>query len=255
MSAPEGVVLLAAGRGTRLAPLTDQCHKSLLLVGGRPVLKDIIDKILLAGVQDVVVVTGHRHDDIQAFVRKEYDDRVRCVFNVSYKEDVNILSMDLGVTSLREPDAGYMVVETDIVIEPRGWDLLLDIADRSQSFWATRGRYSTAMTGGTLHADAEGRVTDLLYRPHYDPACEGWLKLLGILYVGTAQVAADCSIRRVAIDKSIAQYYMTPWAENLALLPCLARDLGHVYAVSYNDKVAYQRADEEFTRIIRTQGA
>jgi NDP-sugar pyrophosphorylase family protein len=255
MRAPEGVILLAAGSGTRLAPLTDNCHKALLPIAGSPVLKFIIDKILSVGVEDVVVVTGHRHDDIETFVRQQYADRVRCVFNVRYKDDINILSMDLGVNSLRDPDAGYMVVETDMVIEPRGWGMVLDIEDRSRSFWATRGRYSVALTGGTLHADASGRVTDLVYRPYYDSACEGWLKLLGILYVGSAQVVADRSIRRAAMDKSIAQYYMMPWVENLAQLPCLARDLGDVYAVSYNDMAAYRRADEEYTRILRTQGA
>ena len=57
------------------------------------------------------------------------------------------------------------------------------------------------------------------------------------------------------MDKSIAQYYMMPWVENLPLLPCLARDLGDVYAVSYNDMAAYRRADEEYTRILRKQGA
>ena len=251
MQAPEGVILLAAGSGARLAPLTDHCHKSLLPIAGSPVLKGIIEKVLSAGVEDVVVVTGHRHDDIETFVRQQYADRVRCVYNVHYKEDVNILSMDLGVNGLRDPDAGYMVVETDMVIEPRGWDMVLDIEDRSRSFWATRGRYSAALTGGALHADASGRVTDLVYRPQYDPACAGWLKLLGILYVGSAQVAADRSIRRVAMDKTIAQYYMMPWVTNLAQLPCLARDLGDIYAVSYNDMAAYRRADEEYNRILR----
>lgn len=255
MSVPKGVVLLAAGSGSRLAPLTDDCHKSLLLVAGRPVLKDIIDKVLSAGVDDVVLVTGHRSNDIEAFVQTQYADRVRCVFNERYKEDVNILSMDLGVNGLLDPDAGYMVVETDMVIEPRGWDMVLNITDRSQSFWVTRGRYSTTLTGGALHADTQGRVTDLLYRPHYDPACEGWLKLLGILYVGSNQVDADRSIRRAAINKTIHQYYMMPWIENLALLPCHVRDLGNVYAGSYNDIDAYRRTDAEYTRIQRAKGA
>lgn len=254
MLAPKGVVLLAAGSGSRLYPLTNGCHKSLLPVAGQPVLKWIIDSVLAAGVEDVVVVTGHRHSDIVAFVSRQYAGSVRCVINERYKEDVNILSVDLGVNHLNDPSAGYMIVETDLVIEPRGWDMLLDITDRSRSFWATRGKYSASLTGGALHADADGRVIDLVYQPQYDPACEGWLKLLGILYVGSAQVVADRSIRRVAMNKTITQYYMMPWVESLAQLPCVVRDLGDVYAVSYNDMAAYRSADEEYTRILRTRG-
>lgn len=254
MTAPRGVVLLAAGSGSRLSPLTDNCHKSLLSVAGYPTLKWIVDSVLSAGVEDVVIVTGHRSYDIETFVQRDYLDKVRSIFNSRYREDVNILSVDLGVHHLRDPLAGYMIVETDLVVEPLGWDMILDVGDRSRSFWVTRSKYSAALTGGALLADADGQVIDLVYRPQYDPACEGWQKLLGILYVGSAEAAADISIRRKVMDKTIAKYYMMSWVENLAQLPCLACDLGDIYAVSYNDMAAYRSADEEYTRIITVRG-
>ena len=148
-----------------------------------------------------------------------------------------------------------MVVETDLVIEPRGWEMLLEINDTASSFWVTRGKYSAALTGGALHADAKGQVTDLVYRPLYDPACEGWLKTLGILFVGSAQVAVDRSFRRDAMGKTIAQYYMMPWIENLDRLPCLSRDLGDIYAASYNEVADYWRACDEYSRIQQIRGA
>lgn len=236
-----------------MAPLTDHCHKSLLPLAGRPSLQFILDEVLQAGVQDVVVVVGHRRADIEAFVRSRYGDAVRCVTNERYELDVNILSVQTGVGALRQPEAGYMIIETDLVMAPCGWRRVLSIDDLCQSFWVTRGSYSRALTGGALDVDARGMVRQIVYRPLYDPVFEGWQKLLGILYVGSGTFAQDMLLRRQAIDKSIAQYYMMPWVENLAELPCYSRELDDVYAVSFNDTAAYRRADAEYTRILNRE--
>jgi len=59
-------VILAAGRGARLAPLTDQRPKCLLPVGGRTILDRQLDALARAGVGRIVVVTGHAADALEA---------------------------------------------------------------------------------------------------------------------------------------------------------------------------------------------
>lgn len=54
-------VVLAGGRGTRLAPLTDRTSKQLLPVGGRPLVARVIDQLVRAGVRDVLLVIDDRH--------------------------------------------------------------------------------------------------------------------------------------------------------------------------------------------------
>ncbi|WP_158587955.1 sugar phosphate nucleotidyltransferase [Actinomadura logoneensis] len=54
-------VVLAGGRGTRLAPLTDRTSKQLLSVGGRPLITRVVDQLVRAGVLDVLVVIDDRH--------------------------------------------------------------------------------------------------------------------------------------------------------------------------------------------------
>lgn len=249
MHVPEAAVLLAAGSGSRLTPLTDRCHKSLLPLAGVPALKRILDNILVAGTKDIVVVTGYRNDDIENFIAANYPGIVRCVFNQYYRKDVNILSVDLGVKALHSPSKGYIIVETDLVIEPKGWQMLLNIGDAEMSFWATCDRYSESLTGGALHVDHQNNVTNIVYRPVYDPRCKGWFKLLGVLYVSRRQVEIDCRTRQAAIMNNIEQYYMMPWIKNLSRLPCFARDLGSLFATSYNDFESYQCADAEVRRI------
>ena len=59
-------VILAAGRGTRLWPLTEYTPKPLLPVGGRPLLEWMIQRVREAGVEDVLIVTNHLEEQIRA---------------------------------------------------------------------------------------------------------------------------------------------------------------------------------------------
>ena len=53
-------VVPAAGRGTRLEPLTDDRPKGLVEVGGQPLLAHVFETLLASGVSEVVVVVGYR---------------------------------------------------------------------------------------------------------------------------------------------------------------------------------------------------
>ena len=59
-------VILAAGVARRLAPLTDRTQKSLLPVGGRPILARMLDALAAAGVPRAVIVVGHCADQVAA---------------------------------------------------------------------------------------------------------------------------------------------------------------------------------------------
>ncbi|HKU88628.1 MAG TPA: NTP transferase domain-containing protein [Steroidobacteraceae bacterium] len=248
--APVNVVLLAAGRGSRLGTLAQHTHKSLLPVAGKPALQYVIDEVLARPVRDVVIVTGDKHEAIEEFVSQRYGGRIRPAYNARFAEDTNILSTETGVAALERPEDGYLIIETDLIIEPSGWSQVLDVGDGRDSFWVTRGRYSTSLTGGALQVDARGHVTDLVYAPKYEPRFEGYQKLLGILYVGREQVAKDRELRIAGMRRTIAQYYMTPWVENLPQLPCRALSLGSIYAASYNDVETYQQTDRRFAEVL-----
>ena len=59
-------MILAAGRGERMRPLTDHCPKPLLEVGGKPLIVWHIEKLAAAGVTNVVINHAHLGAQIEA---------------------------------------------------------------------------------------------------------------------------------------------------------------------------------------------
>ncbi len=55
-------MILAAGRGERLRPITDTCPKPLIEVGGRPLILWHIEKLKAVGITDIVVNSAHLSD-------------------------------------------------------------------------------------------------------------------------------------------------------------------------------------------------
>ncbi|MEY4414953.1 MAG: hypothetical protein RIQ53_2246, partial [Pseudomonadota bacterium] len=56
--APLAAIILAAGRGERMRPLSDTCPKPLLPVGGRPMIEWHLRALAAAGVREVVINTA-----------------------------------------------------------------------------------------------------------------------------------------------------------------------------------------------------
>lgn len=63
---PFSAMLLAAGRGERLRPLTDSCPKPLLEVGGKPLIVHALERIRAAGIERVVVNTSWLAEQLHA---------------------------------------------------------------------------------------------------------------------------------------------------------------------------------------------
>ncbi len=245
-SRERAVVLLAAGRGERMRPLTDETPKSMLAVGGVPLLERILEQTLRLTGGEVVVVTGYRADLVERMVERRFAERVRCVRNDRYEEDMNIYSVEVGVNALARPELGYTLIETDLLIEQRGWELLFEGHRGPHSFWLTRGRYGPELIGGIVHADASGRIDAVDYQPKYDPAFDGWHKMVGVVSVSPECVESDRALRRKAIASTVRQYYLMPWKTDIAALPCRVLDLGELFAHSFNTPEVFADTSKAF---------
>ena len=59
-------MILAAGRGERMRPLTDRLPKALVEAGGRPLVAHLIERLVRAGFREIVVNVSHRAAQIEA---------------------------------------------------------------------------------------------------------------------------------------------------------------------------------------------
>ncbi len=92
-------IILAAGRGERLRPLTDHIPKCLIPIEGAPILEHMLYRIEWCGLKDVVLVTGFEADCIRRYVTRLGVDglRVEFVFNERFAETNNLYSLWLAL--------------------------------------------------------------------------------------------------------------------------------------------------------------
>lgn len=112
---PLTAIILAAGLGSRLRPLTDDTPKCLLDVGGQTILGRQLERIAAAGIPRAVVVTGHLADRVAAHLATARPPLpVELAPNPRYATTGNCMS----VLAARERSTGHGVVifDGDVVL-------------------------------------------------------------------------------------------------------------------------------------------
>lgn len=105
-------IILAAGLGKRLRPLTDAMPKALVPVNGVPLLLHALDCLSRFDVSDVLLVVGHRKGDIQSAVGDAYRGmKVAYVENPDYETTNNVYSLYLARDYVKDD---CLMLECDI---------------------------------------------------------------------------------------------------------------------------------------------
>ena len=110
-------IILSAGQGKRLLPLTADRPKCLLNLAGRTLLEWQVRALAECGVAEVVVVTGFGSSAVEDAVSRiaEPDIRVRTLFNPFFKVADNIGSC---FVARHEMDEEFLLLNGDTLIEP-----------------------------------------------------------------------------------------------------------------------------------------
>ena len=92
-------LILAAGLGTRLAPITDEVPKSLVPVNGTPILFKQIENLIINDISDITIVSGYKADVLEDAVLKKYPE-VKVIESVDYATTNNMYSAYLGIKAM-----------------------------------------------------------------------------------------------------------------------------------------------------------
>jgi len=108
-------IILSAGQGRRLLPLTEDCPKCLLPVGDRAVLHWQLDALAQAGCREIVVVVGFGADKVEAAIAERPDaGRIRTLYNPFYALSNNLATCWVA---RHEMDGDFLIVNGDVVFQ------------------------------------------------------------------------------------------------------------------------------------------
>ncbi len=114
-------VILAAGMGTRLMPLTKEIPKALLEINGMTLLERMIGNCIDAGISKFIVIVGYNKDkviDLCPKLAEKYDVEIRTLENEKY--DVTNTSVSTYIASglIEKDPEDFILVNGDNVVDP-----------------------------------------------------------------------------------------------------------------------------------------
>ncbi|MFB6107506.1 MAG: sugar phosphate nucleotidyltransferase [Haloplanus sp.] len=156
-------VVLAAGEGTRLRPLTKHRPKPMLPAANRPILEYVLDALVEAGVDDLHLVVGYQRDRVQEHVGPNYRGRT-----VTYHVQEKQLGSGHAVSCAREAiDADFLVVNGDEVVTAAMVEAVVDAHTTADAATLAVVESDRASEYGAVSLDG-ARVTELVERPGDD---------------------------------------------------------------------------------------
>ena len=117
-------VILAAGQGTRLRGVVSGEPKGFLRLGEQPIVQESIERLLAAGIGPIVIVTGYSSAHYEELA-SQYGGKVETVHNEKFAESGSMYSL---YCARRLINGSFLLLESDLIYEPRALQALLDHA-------------------------------------------------------------------------------------------------------------------------------
>lgn len=150
-------ILLAAGSGRRMGPLTDELPKCLLPVGGQSILSRAVSILGDRGITRITVVDGFAGDRLRAALNSEFPPNwFTFARNSDYETTNNAYSLWLARCQEEEP---ALLLDADVVFDPEVVGLLLE--DRHANRLAVRSRGELGEEEIKVTLGPGGRITDI----------------------------------------------------------------------------------------------
>lgn len=167
-------VILAAGRGTRLAPMTDDLPKALIPVGGKPLIVHALDGLMEAGFADFMVVTGYRGDQVEF----ELGNGGGAGVDIRYVRQARLEGTAKAVALAREwiGSERFFVTWTDILVQRSNYLRVVRASRTAEAAIAVNFTDDPA-TGAAVYLDSpdgDGLVTRIVEKPARGTSTTNW---------------------------------------------------------------------------------
>jgi NDP-sugar pyrophosphorylase family protein len=153
-------MVLAAGRGTRLLPLTEQLPKALVPVAGRPMIEYSLLLLRYYGIRDIIINLHHLGDQIEPYL----GDGRRWGLQITYSKEPDLLDTGGGLLKAKPflEDDTFIVINTDVLIDLPLNELIAFHQKKKASATLVVRPDPLADQYGSLEIDGEGRIQRFL---------------------------------------------------------------------------------------------
>jgi NDP-sugar pyrophosphorylase family protein len=156
---------MAGGKGTRLKPLTDNTHKSLIPIAGKPIIRHLIDHLISFGFRDIHISVGHLAEQITAYLGDGSDLGI----SVRYiKERIAMGSIGAMTLKHRWPHEHFLVINGDLFSNFNIDTFCSGYFSRKTDMAILATPNSFKIPYGVLEIDENGNVNRFTEKPEYE---------------------------------------------------------------------------------------
>ena len=112
MKTVKRAIILAAGKGTRLQPLTIDTPKSLIEVNGKKILDTIIDGLHQNNIHEIYLVVGYLKEKFYEWLENKHDNNIIIIENPNYDNSNNISSL----YAVKDYIDDCFIMDSDLII-------------------------------------------------------------------------------------------------------------------------------------------
>ncbi len=162
-------VILAAGRGTRMGAMTETLPKPMLLIGGRPMLEHILERLSQAGVKRFLIVVGYHHEAIEAHFQHS-----KFAVELRVQEPVNGTG---SATLLARGFAGprpFLLTFGDIMCSAGEYLNAMGALDAATEAVLAVKEVEDPWQGAAVYVDEAGIITKIIEKPPKGTSTTNW---------------------------------------------------------------------------------
>jgi CTP:phosphocholine cytidylyltransferase-like protein len=153
----QNAIILAAGTGSRLKPLTDHAPKCLTEINGNPIMTNALENLQRTGVSRCTIVVGYLADVVQRGIGNKFGDiDISYILNTRFSSTNDMYSLWLARHSL---ESGCILLEGDIFF--RAPILLHALTNNSDRSCYLAGRYNGKMDEILIYADEHNLIRSI----------------------------------------------------------------------------------------------
>lgn len=157
-------IVLAGGKGTRLAPYTKVLPKPLTPIGDMPILEIILRQIKLAGIRDVVLTVGHLSELLRAF----FNDGARLGLNISYVYENSPLGTAGPLAFVPDLDDTFLTINGDVLTTLSIAELIQFHKKQNAKITIAAHHRQVDIDFGVIQWNGDTNIDGYIEKPKYD---------------------------------------------------------------------------------------